>query len=113
MRGPASPSVNDEYGMLVEGFDRTPAILMAYNPPYYPRFVEAYGFIKAKDLYTWYLHERQGLLRTSSSVCPRRARQRQGLVFRTINMKDFDNEVATGPRDLYRAAGNGTGVRCR
>ena len=61
IRGPASPSVNDEYGMLVEGFDRSPAILMSYNPPYYPAFTEAYGFAKAKD--------------------------------RSLNMKDFANEV--------------------
>jgi len=93
MRGPASPSVNDEYGMLVEGFDRTPAILMAYNPPYYPRFAEAYGFVKAKDLFTWYLHGdkvfSERFVRVSEA-----AKKRQGIVFRPINMKDFDNEVA-------------------
>jgi len=93
MRGPASPSVNDEYGMLVEGFDRTPAILMSYNPPYYARFAEAYGLVKAKDLYTWYLHSdkvfSERFVRVSEA-----AKKRQGIVFRPINMKDFDNEVA-------------------
>jgi GNAT superfamily N-acetyltransferase len=92
MRGPASPSVNDEYGMLVEGFDRTPTILMAYNPPYYPKLVEGYGFKKAKDLYSWGLHQdkvfTEKMVRVSEA-----AKKRQGLVFRTINMKDFDNEV--------------------
>src|SRR6267154_6541178 len=34
MRGPATPSVNDEYGLLVDGFDNPPAVLMPYNPPY-------------------------------------------------------------------------------
>ncbi len=92
IRGPASPSVNDEYGMLVEGFDRSPAILMSYNPPYYPAFTEAYGFAKAKDLYSWYLHGEkvfsEKFVRVSEA-----ARQRQGLVFRSLNMKDFANEV--------------------
>jgi GNAT superfamily N-acetyltransferase len=92
MRGPASPSVNDEYGMLIEGFDRTPTILMAYNPPYYPKLVEAFGFTKAKDLYSWALHKdkvfSEKFVRVSEA-----AKQRQGIVFRTINMKDFDNEV--------------------
>lgn len=92
VRGPASPSVNDEYGMLIEGFDRPPAILMSYNPPYYPKLVEAYGFTKIKDLYSWYLEKQKvftdRLVRVSEA-----AKQRQGLVFRTINMKDFDNEV--------------------
>src|SRR5713101_4237886 len=43
MRGPASPSVNDEYGLLVEGFDRPPAVLMPYNPPYYQILIERAG----------------------------------------------------------------------
>jgi GNAT superfamily N-acetyltransferase len=92
VRGPASPSVNDEVGMLVEGFDRSPTILMAYNPPYYPKLVETYGFTKIKDLYSWGLHQDKvftdKLVRVSEV-----ARQRQGLVFRALNMKDFDNEV--------------------
>ncbi|MBU2636940.1 MAG: hypothetical protein KJ963_07650, partial [Bacteroidetes bacterium] len=33
VRGPANPSVNDEYGLLIDGFDKTPVILMPYNPP--------------------------------------------------------------------------------
>jgi len=44
MRGPANPSVNDEYGLLVEGFDRSPVVLMTYNPPYYGTLFEKYGF---------------------------------------------------------------------
>ena len=48
--------------------------------------------MKAKDLYSWYLHgERvfsEKFVRVSEA-----ARQRQGLVFRSLNMKDFANEV--------------------
>jgi GNAT superfamily N-acetyltransferase len=99
MRGPASPSVNDEYGMLIEGFDRTPAILMAYNPPYYPKLVEAYGLTKIKDLYSWGLDKdkvfSEKLMRVTEA-----AKQRQGLVIRTLNMKDFDNEVKK-VHDIY------------
>jgi GNAT superfamily N-acetyltransferase len=99
IRGPASPSVNDEYGMLVEGFDRPPAIMMSYNPPYYPTFTEAYGFTKIKDLYTWFLRGEKvftdKLIRISEA-----AKQRQGLVFRSLKMKDFDREVKT-VHELY------------
>ena len=35
MRGPANPSSNDEWGMLYEGFDDEPRLLMTYNPKYY------------------------------------------------------------------------------
>ena len=92
MRGPASPSVNDEYGLLVDGFDKSPAILMAYNPAYYRELVEGYGFVKAKDLYAYYVHKdkvMQGKLPRVGEI----VKKRNELVFRTINMKHFDSEV--------------------
>jgi len=50
VRGPFSPSVNYESGLLVEGCDRAPAFLAAYNPPYYAALVEAAGFRRKWDL---------------------------------------------------------------
>jgi hypothetical protein len=32
MLGPANPSSNDEWGMLINGFDDPPRLLMTYNP---------------------------------------------------------------------------------
>ncbi len=55
MRGPASFSSNEEWGLLVEGFDRPPMVMMAYNPPAYARYLEDYGFVKAKDLIAYYM----------------------------------------------------------
>jgi len=40
MRGPFNPSVNDEIGLLIEGFDISPTVMMTYNPPYYIELVE-------------------------------------------------------------------------
>ncbi len=48
--GPAQFSTNDEIGLLVDGFDDVPRILMTYNPRYYMDFIEAAGFHKAMDL---------------------------------------------------------------
>ncbi len=99
MRGPASPSVNDEYGLLVDGFQHPPAILMAYNPPYYQRLVETYGFTKAKDLFSYYLNGSkvfgEKLVRVSEIV-----RKKTGVVIRPLDMKRFDQEVKT-IRELY------------
>ncbi|GII04039.1 GNAT family N-acetyltransferase [Planobispora takensis] len=53
--GPVSLSTNHECGLLVDSFDRAPAVLMPYNPAYYPRLVEGCGFVKAKDLWAWEL----------------------------------------------------------
>jgi GNAT superfamily N-acetyltransferase len=51
LRGPTSFSLNDESGLLVDGFDNPPAVMMAHNPPYYADLIEAAGFSKAKDLF--------------------------------------------------------------
>jgi hypothetical protein len=56
LRGPANPSINYTVGMLVEGFDSPPSFMMTYNPEYYPRLVESYGFRKTQDLYAYWGH---------------------------------------------------------
>ncbi len=50
LRGPANPSMNYDCGLLVEGFDSPPTFLMTYNPPFYARLIEEYGFQKVQDL---------------------------------------------------------------
>jgi hypothetical protein len=55
MRGPANPSVNYEYGLLVEGFEAPPSVMMTYNPPSYARLFESAGLRKARDLFSYTL----------------------------------------------------------
>ena len=92
LRGPANPSVNDEYGLLVEGFDSGQVILMTYNPKYYIDLIEGAGFKKEKDLYAYLLSQdtvyTEKFIRANDIV-----KRRSGLTFRSINMKDFSNEV--------------------
>ena len=54
LRGPTNPSQNYELGLLIEGFDSPPTFMMTYNPPYYERLVEHYGFRKTQDLYAFW-----------------------------------------------------------
>lgn len=54
LRGPCNPGLNYTAGTLVEGFDSPPTFLMTYNPPYYGRLIESYGFHKAQDLFAYY-----------------------------------------------------------
>jgi hypothetical protein len=49
--GPMCPSINDEIGVLIDGFDQPPMIGMAYSPRYYAPRLEQAGFEKARDLY--------------------------------------------------------------
>ena len=53
--GPLQPSLNDEAGLLVRGFDDPPQVLMPYNPEYYSRLIESVGYSKVKDLFAWRL----------------------------------------------------------
>ena len=53
--GPASFAMNDESGVLIEGYDLRPMILQPWNPPYYPERLEEAGMSKAMDLLMWNL----------------------------------------------------------
>jgi GNAT superfamily N-acetyltransferase len=48
--GPVNPSLNEECGLLVDGFDSSPVIMMPYNPRYYMDLIMRAGFVKTKDL---------------------------------------------------------------
>jgi hypothetical protein len=48
--GPFSLSINDESGLLVQGFQSRPFIMMGHGPPYYGPRLEEQGYRKAKDL---------------------------------------------------------------
>jgi hypothetical protein len=56
IRGPANPSQNYEWGLLIDGFEQPPTFMMAYNPPYYSELIEQYGFGKAQDMYSFWGH---------------------------------------------------------
>lgn len=53
MQGPFSFSINDETGLLVEGFDTPPRIMMGHALPYFGPRVEEQGFVRAKDVFAY------------------------------------------------------------
>jgi hypothetical protein len=53
MRGPLSLSINEEVGVLIEGFDTPPMIMMPHHTRYQSKLIEAAGLQKAKDFYAW------------------------------------------------------------
>ena len=55
MVGPASFTMNDESGVLIEGYDLRPMIAQPWNPEYYSRRLEEAGMTKAMDLLMWNL----------------------------------------------------------
>jgi GNAT superfamily N-acetyltransferase len=90
--GPAQFSTNDEVGLLVDGFNDRPRILMTYNPAYYADHLQAAGFRKAMDLlaYTAGLGE-VGTAKVKRVVEKVKARGKFNL--RSLRMDDFEREV--------------------
>src|SRR5581483_878857 len=54
--GPVDFTINEESGVLIEGFDLEPMIRHPWHPPYYQQRVERAGLTKAHDLFHWQLH---------------------------------------------------------
>ncbi len=103
MLGPINLSTNDELGLLIEGFETPPFIMMCHNPAYYQPLMENYGLKKAKDLYAWYvdLRERElpeKLIRVAETVT-----SKYGITIRNITLKGLDQDLEL-IREVYNNA---------
>jgi GNAT superfamily N-acetyltransferase len=107
IRGPLNFSQNQECGLLIDGFDESPVIMMTYNPRYYIDFIERFGFVKAHDLYA-YIAERKDfsaidkfppkLLRVAE-----KAREKEQIKFRQVDMANFESELEMTKKVYNRA----------
>jgi len=93
MRGPANPSSNDIYGMLVEGFDDSPRLLMPYNPEYYIKLCENYGMKKAKDLFAWKLVNEKLMASEKLKRGQELVRKRYNMKISQLDMKNFQKDL--------------------
>jgi GNAT superfamily N-acetyltransferase len=92
IRGPVNPSTNYECGLLVDGFDSCPMVMMPYNPPYYQSLLERAGLHKAKDYYAHYVVANQATMDRIERVATQ-ASQANGVNVRPIRMKAFAEDV--------------------
>jgi hypothetical protein len=53
VQGPFNLSINEEVGLLVEGFDSPPFVMMGHGLRYYPRRVQAAGYRRIQELLTY------------------------------------------------------------
>lgn len=54
-QGPMSLSIWDEPGLLVDGFNQAPTVMMGHHLPYYAGLVEGRGYVGVKDMHCWQL----------------------------------------------------------
>ncbi len=94
MVGPMDFQMNDESGVLIEGFDRDPMVKQPWHPPYYQRRCETAGLHKAMDLLMW---ERSVF--DSQQVSPQllriaqRARDRYQVRIRSMSRRHLRREL--------------------
>lgn len=98
IRGPLNFSTNEECGMLVEGFDDSPQLMMPYNPQWYPELTERAGFHKAVDLLAYRVDRETDFDRLSRIA--EMVRRRSSGELRSIDVGNLEEEI---PRimDVY------------
>lgn len=93
LMGPLSFAFHHEAGLLVEGFDRPPSMLMSYNLPYYGQLLEANGFTKLKDLCSYELTA-QAQLPEKVIRLAERARSSGQVLVRRLETRNPERDLA-------------------
>jgi hypothetical protein len=102
--GPVNFSTNESCGLLIEGFDSPPVVMMPYNAPYYADLLENWGLAKKVDLLAWKWDGESYDDRSVKLMDRLEERlQRNDIVIRKINMKNFKQE-AESLREVYNNA---------
>ncbi len=105
MVGPASFAMNDESGVLIEGYDLRPMILQPWNPPYYAELLEQAGMTKAMDLLMWKLEVEDRSARPAGDLGARRAKvqSEHGIRVRPMRRRQLRKDMDAFA-EVYNAA---------
>ena len=101
--GPMNPTTNDECGLLIEGFDSPPVLMMTYNPRYYVTLVEADGFRKARDLLAFHMDLARIPMDRLSRIAAKIKQRNPNLVLRPVLRKTLEADLAK-LKEVYNAA---------
>ncbi len=104
IQGPVNFSTNDTCGLLVDGYDSPPAIMMTYHTSYHKDFLERFGFRKKMDLLAYCIRPEtsdEKVVRVRGLLEERL--KKRGISIRNLNLKNFRNEVKQ-IREIYNAA---------
>ena len=103
LRGPSNPSLNDEAGLLVDGFGSAPVFMMTYNPPSYPALFEGAGFVKAKDLLAYWFDVGPEPQARLDRMSDRVRKNEPDVVVRKITKKSLEADLPK-VREVYNSA---------
>ncbi|WP_413481022.1 N-acetyltransferase [Serratia proteamaculans] len=89
--GPFSLNINQESGLLVEGFDTPPSALMTHAKPYYATNLERQGYTQGIDLLAYWMKRTD--LNFSHSLTKMMAQAGKKVTLRRLNRKRFNEEM--------------------
>ena len=102
--GPVNFSTNDPSGVLVEGFERPPIVMMTYNAPYYDTLLSSIGLRKMTDLLAYELEVSESNDRSIKLLEVLQSRlKNKGITIRQVDIKNFKQE-AVKIREVYNKA---------
>ena len=90
--GPYSLSINDEAGLLVEGFDSVPYMMMNYAPHWVGEALEAHGYRQAKDLLAFHMHTNQDIPAIGRRIA-NKAAEHPEVSLRTLDKKHMKRDL--------------------
>lgn len=97
MRGPASPSSNEDYGVMIDGFEEQHVILSTYNAPWYFKLYHTYGLEPIKTLYAFRFDGKKIVHQNAERIerIENALAQRLDFELVNLNMKRFEEGVKT------------------
>ncbi len=104
MIGPMDFQMNDESGILIEGFEREPMVKQPWHPPYYQQLCESAGLSKAIDMLMWelYIADRRNVLPILPEIAEQ-ARTTHGIRLRKMSRRHLRRELDDFAK-VYNAA---------
>ena len=98
--GPFNLSINQECGILVEGFDTPPVVMMPHSPPWYGRLLEEQGYLPIKDLLAYKINVDFEIPRVMQLLINRFSSR---ITLRTLKRDQFTAEMEV-LRDIFNDA---------
>lgn len=93
VRGPFNLNINEESGLLVEGFESPPRVAMTHALPHYQTLVENAGFEKVRDLLAFLTPMDTALPYKHMKLLQRSIDRNPGLTFRHLDPKHYDDDI--------------------
>lgn len=93
MRGPFSPTMNQESGFLIEGFDDPPRLMMPYNYAYYPDLIQSAGLNRCKQLLAYKIISKEVASNEKIVHIANLIKNRYNVTLRQVDMKRFSEEI--------------------